>query len=610
MTFLNPFFLFGTLLVALPILIHLWFRKRLKRIPFSAVRFLKIIEARRFGWLRLREWFILAARCLFIVFLFLSLARPNLKSRVFGIGRRSSVFLIVDNSYSMAYGDNFERMKDLALQVISMYSSNSEFCVVPLCASLNNDGSFWTTVASAKHALDKVHLAYGQAGIGAALSGAPKADAKYDIDYVYIGDGQVANFMDYRREAIEQRILYWIRVSTGGNVGVVSVRLKDPVAVPMEDYVVEVALVNHWRRHWSGKIGVASGSYYDEQGVTLQPDAEGRFDFRLPLNAQTGKVMIFDDSLSIDNVYYFHKRFPRSVKVLVLGESPYLVQALGSESGPRSTFLVQTAKQLGTVDLRRYDVVVFDGMRDISESERIRLIDHLRNPGSGLVAILGEGFGSNLIDFLSEYCMVREPLVPKGYVIVDWIDQNHPVFRIFESSGALRDVQCYGYTKTEAQSGVIARFSGDDPFIVVRDNVAVITAALNEQSTNFVYSRAFVPVVLRLLMSVVQEQQRTEFYVGEEVIQEGLVKAPTGEFMRAGEEFTSPGFHSSNGDTVCVNVVSEEGNLEALSAERAEILNIKEVDPYQDLGGSDLSSFFLILALVSILTELGLILLR
>ncbi|UCD18964.1 MAG: BatA domain-containing protein [candidate division WOR-3 bacterium] len=610
MTFLNPFFLFGTLLVALPILIHLWFRKRLKRIPFSAVRFLKITEARRFGWLRLREWLILAARCLFIVFLFLSLARPNLKSRVFGIGRRSSVFLIVDNSYSMAYGDNFEQMKDLALQVISMYSSNSEFCVVPLCASLNSNGIFWTTVASAKHALDKIQLAYGQAGIGAALSGAPKADAKYDIDYVYVGDGQAVNFRDYRMEAIEQRTLYWIRVSTGGNVGVVNVALKDPVAVPMEEYIVEVALVNYGRRPWSGKVGIASGAYYDEQEGTLQPGAEGRFDFRLPRNAQTGKAMIYDDSLSIDNVYYFHKRLPRSVNVLVVGESPYLAQALGSESDPRSTFLVRTAEQLGAVDLRGYDVVVFDGMQDISESERIRLIDHLRNPGSGLVMILGEGFGPNLVDFLSDYCMVHEPVVPKGYVIVDWIDQHNPIFRIFESSGALRDVQCYGYTKTEAQSGVIARFSGDDPFIVVQDNVAVITAPLNERSTNFVYNRAFVPVVLRLMMSLVQEQQRTEFYVGEEVVQGGLVKAPTGELMRAGEEFTLPGFHSSNGDKVCVNVVSEEGNLEALSAERAGILNIKEVYPNQDLGGSDLSSFFLILALVSILAELGLILLR
>jgi hypothetical protein len=610
MTFLNPLFLLGTVLVAVPILIHLWFRKRLKRIPFSALQFLKSTEARRFGWLKLREWLILAARCLFILFLFLSLARPNLRTSVFKIGRLSSVFVIIDNSYSMAYGDNFERMKDLALQVISMYSSNSEFCIVPLCSTTDSIGTFWMSGKSAKHAVQKARLAYEQVSMRTALSNTPAREAKNDVEYVYIGDGQAANFRDFEAETTGEGTFYWVKIPAGGNVGILSVSLQDPVAVPLDDYTLEVAVVSHSRRPWSGKIGLAGGDYYDEQEATVQPGAEGRYEFQAPSHLLTGEVTIFDDSLLTDNVYYFRKRLPGLVRVLVIGDSPYLVQALMPQSGSNAPFVVQTTEQLGTRDLRDYDVLVLDGVQSISENERLRMADHLRKPGAGLVITLEGGVASNLAELLSDWCKIHDSVAPKGYVILDWIDNDHPIFKIFEGSGALRDVQCYRYVQTEAKSGVIARFSSGDPFIVVNDNVALISTRLNEQNTSFVYNRAFVPVLLRLIVNMVQGHERMEYYVGERIVQGGSVKTPTGELLRAGDEFRVAGFYSVDGETLCVNVRPEEGNLEILGPERARILNIEQLDPHQDLTGSDLSSFFLVLALLSILLELGLIWLR
>jgi len=610
MIFLNPLFLFGTALTIVPILIHLWFRKRLKKIPFPTLQFLRRTEARRFGWLRLREWLILVARCLFILFLFLSLARPHVKNQLFGMGRLASVYLIIDNSYSMAYGDNFERMKNLVQQVIARYSSKSEFCVVPLCSHSDGVENFWMTKKSALHAVQKAKLAYGEAGIRAALVDTPVREAKFSIDYVYVGDGQAANFREFQTEPAAQGTFYWVQISTGGNVGISNVELKDPVAVPLDKYTLQVTLTSHSMRRWSGKIGLSSGAYYDEKECILQPGAESRFDFDLPVHVLTGEVRIFDDSLLVDNVCYFRKQLPRNVRVLVVGDSPYIVRALMSESGSNAPFSVQTAEQLGNLDLRKYDVLVLDGVQSISESERIKLVDHLRKPGSGLIVAFGDGVGSNLQEFLSQCCRAGESVTPKGYVILDWIAIDHPVFRIFEESGALRDVQCYRYVKVEAQRGVLARLSGGDPFIVVNDNVAVISTRLNQHSTNFVYNRAFVPVLLRLMMNLVRGHQRMEFYVGEQIIQSGSVKTPSGEFLRTGDEFLMPGFYSHDGETLCVNVRPQEGDLQVLGAERARILNIRQIDPRRDLMGSDLSSLFLILALLSILLELGLIWLR
>ena len=610
MTFLQPWFLLGSLLAAVPILIHLWFRKRLKKIPFSALRFLKSTEAQRFGWLRLREWLILFTRCLLVVFLFVALARPHLKSTLFGMGRLASVCLIADNSYSMAYGDNFELMKRMGRQVISRYSSNSEFCIIPLCAGRSGTGDFWMNSKSALHALDKIELAYTGARIREAIERVPEIAPKHDIEYVYIGDGQVENFRDFPARVASQDQFIWVHVPAGGNIGISDVQLKDPVAVPIQNYTLQVVLKSHSPRTWSGKIGVSSGDYYFENDYVLKPHAEAALDLEIPVEYIRGKVQIFDDSLLPDNIYYFIKQLPQSIKVLLVGDSLYYLLALRPESGRDMPFEIETNSTIGNADLRRYDVVILSGVREISNSERLRLDDFLSRPGTGLVVNLGDSTGENLSKVLSEICIIQENVLPKGYVIVDWIDTSHRLFSIFEDEQVMREVQFYQYTKVTAKDGVLSGLSTGDPFIIARGNKVVITGRMLPQYTDFVYKSSFVPVTLRLLVSFAAESHRREFYVGDDVTPFRLVRTPTGDLLESGDHFKIPGFHVHDGETLGVNVGYAEGDLHPLGVERTAALNIRKVDPERDLAGSDLSALFLILAMLAVVVELGLILLR
>ncbi|MDH4211608.1 MAG: BatA domain-containing protein [candidate division WOR-3 bacterium] len=610
MTFLHPWFLLGSALAAVPILIHLWFRKRLKKIPFSTLQFLKSTEARRFGWLKLREWLILLTRCLFILCLFISLARPHLKSTLLGMGRLASVYLIADNSYSMVYGDNFERMKELGRQVISRYSTNAEFCIISLCEERAGTEYYWMRNQSALHSLGKIGLAYTGGQIREALERVPEMAAEHRIEYVYIGDGQVENFRDFPVQMTSESDFFWVRVPAGGNIGISRVLLKDPVAVPLQNYTLQVGVNSYSPRAWSGKIGVSSGDYYLEHEHVLQPGAEAVVDFELPVEYVNGKVEIFDDSLLPDNVYYFIKQLPQSMKVLLIGDSPYLIRALQPESGTSMPFGIQNVDKIGNTDLRRYDILILAGLREISESERLRLVDFLSRPGTGLIVILDEDVGDNLSEILVGTCRVEENVLPKGYVVVDWVDTSHRIFNIFEDQRAMRDVQFYRYMKVSAQHGALARFSTGDPCIIVRGNTAVITGRMLPQHTNFVYKSSFVPVFLRLLVNFVAESRRREFYVGENVAPLEWVRTPAGDLLNSEDNFKIPGFYSYDSETLCVNVRPGEGDLRILGAERAKVLNIRQVDAERDLTGSDLSSFFLLLALLSIVLELGLIFLR
>jgi len=119
-----------------------------------------------------------------------------------------------------------------------------------------------------------------------------------------------------------------------------------------------------------------------------------------------------------------------------------------------------------------------------------------------------------------------------------------------------------------------------------------------------------VPVLLRLLFDLTAGSGRKEFYVGESIAPFDRIRTPAGEFLERGDVFTMPGFYSSDTETLCVNVRPEEGDLSILGEDRARLLNIRQIDPGRELTGTDLSSFFLILAMLSVALELGLILLK
>src|SRR6476620_125870 len=67
--FLYPLFLFGLAAAALPVLIHLRNRRKLKRIHFPAVRFILLSQKRISRSYRLRHWILMALRTLAVVFL-------------------------------------------------------------------------------------------------------------------------------------------------------------------------------------------------------------------------------------------------------------------------------------------------------------------------------------------------------------------------------------------------------------------------------------------------------------------------------------------------------------------------------------------------------------
>ncbi|WP_152049490.1 BatA domain-containing protein [Tautonia marina] len=127
MTFLTPLLLWGTLLGAVPLIIHLLNRRRFRRVDWAPMRLLKLTVRRNRRRLQIEQWLLLLLRIALPILLFLMLARPILDPTGLegwaGPGSRTSRIVLVDDSLSMGYvGEGppaFQQAREVAAALLS-----------------------------------------------------------------------------------------------------------------------------------------------------------------------------------------------------------------------------------------------------------------------------------------------------------------------------------------------------------------------------------------------------------------------------------------------------------------------------------------------------------
>ena len=75
MSFLAPSLLWGLLAASVPFIIHLVSNRRVQKVEFSTVRFIKELEHETIRQLKLRQWILLILRTIAIVLLVMVFAR-------------------------------------------------------------------------------------------------------------------------------------------------------------------------------------------------------------------------------------------------------------------------------------------------------------------------------------------------------------------------------------------------------------------------------------------------------------------------------------------------------------------------------------------------------
>ena len=122
MTFLTPLFLVALAGLALPVLLHLIQKERKNVVHFPSLMFLRRIPYQSVQRRRIRHWFLLLMRLAALVLIVLAFARPFFRRQDLAAAAASGareVVVLLDRSYSMGYGDRWQRALSAARDAVN-----------------------------------------------------------------------------------------------------------------------------------------------------------------------------------------------------------------------------------------------------------------------------------------------------------------------------------------------------------------------------------------------------------------------------------------------------------------------------------------------------------
>ncbi len=134
MQFLYPLFLVGALSLAIPVILHLFYFRRFKKVYFTNVRFLKEVKEETSSRSRLRNLLVLLMRLLAFLFLVLAFAQPFIPRGEAVKKGIKAVSVYVDNSFSMSALSQdvplLEQAKARAREIVKSYNTEDRFQVI------------------------------------------------------------------------------------------------------------------------------------------------------------------------------------------------------------------------------------------------------------------------------------------------------------------------------------------------------------------------------------------------------------------------------------------------------------------------------------------------
>src|SRR6187397_2713162 len=117
MSFITPLFFVALAGLAIPVLLHLTQREKKQIIRFPSLMFVRRIPYQSVRRRKIHNWLLLFVRMTALALLIAAFARPLIPRAsplVLAGGGAREVVVLLDTSYSMGYGDRWERARRAA----------------------------------------------------------------------------------------------------------------------------------------------------------------------------------------------------------------------------------------------------------------------------------------------------------------------------------------------------------------------------------------------------------------------------------------------------------------------------------------------------------------
>ncbi|HRR82476.1 MAG TPA: BatA domain-containing protein, partial [Planctomycetota bacterium] len=593
MDFLNRYFLIGLLGAAVPILIHLLTRDRVRRVAFSTLRFFANVSRNVLRRKRIYEMILLAMRTAACALLAVAFARPFLAS---GDGGAGALFtpgtaraIVVDLSASMGREGLLTPLREEALTALNSLSEGSDAAALVTFADAPRvEAPFTRRLGEVRAKLEGIAPTHSGTRIAAAVQQADtllravKARAK---EVILISDLQRTGWTDFEGDwklAPGVRLIVRPVQPKEGSGGVAIVEADTPQSVALSRTPRTLAArVANFSRAEARDVEVAlsmGGKEVAAQKVSLRPGARMPVRFRHVFDTagdNPGSIRIKADAAPTGGQeFWFNVRVIPRIPVPILNGRPttspmtdaawFLAKALApGDDAPFVARSLDAGKALPE-ELQDARVVILANVGEVAPAIHNALAALLQR-GGGLLFLPGdrvdaETFNRSLGDLAP--CKLRRIIAPaaradeRAEIGIARVDYDHPIFEIFQRPhhgdlSTARFTQFWEVTDSQL-SRVLARYDDGRPALLERSIEAgtsmMLTNPADLQWSNLPLRAIFLPLLHQAVRYLaVRTEGRTAFRVGERLpVPEGhTLRGPDGKPVAAADAIAArPGLYS------------------------------------------------------------------
>ncbi len=496
MAFLNPFFLFGLLAAGIPLLIHLWNRRRVVTIDFSSLMFLAAAHRENARRLQLRQLLILLLRMAIVALIAIALARPflTLGLPVASMRSKTDVVIVLDNSYSMGYqevdGVRFEKAKAVATDILNTLRHGDSATLIlmsdtpyPVFQQLTPD------LESVIEAINTAKISYQTTHVQSSLELAHEilaASQQLNKELYLISDFARNGWENWERlpNRSGARIsLIPVTDNEAHNISIEEIRPSNQLMGVNLLIQLNVTIVNHSTAasdqniltlFIGGEKQKTVNASFDRADETLKTTLTHTFSTP---GTHTGYLTLTEDRLNIDNRRYFALDVIGEVRVLCVGEeTDYLTLALNphnfvsshhqSAASSQGYTLVDqevsvdtsvplktkslkpitntmilptqcTPAEFENFPLEGYDVIILADVPEITRQSDTQLQEFIRQ-GKSIIVFMSSQSAPTSYNALRNMWLPAEvgpPLTWTPPQQVGTYQKSHPIFDIFPSAG-------------------------------------------------------------------------------------------------------------------------------------------------------------------------------
>ncbi len=528
LAFLVPLFLLGIAGIVVPIVVHLTRRQRRNVVHFPSLMFLQKIPYQEQRRRRIQHWFLLSLRALALILVAAAFARPFFDRSslgALGSGGPREVVVLVDQSYSMAIGDQMERARQEAERIFRGLGPLDRASLVGFSRGADVAARSTSDLTRLRGAVDTLQVSSAATRFGPALK-----VAQTILEESTLPSGEVYLLTDFQRngwtgdEGVRlppgSRV---IPVPLGAATAIDNVMVTD-VSLPRQmvagrERVTPTARVVRRGGDEPREVVVTlelDGQELQSQTASLLPNSATAVTFQpitLSRPHTRGTVRIPDDDLTTDNTHHFVLSPGNALPVLIVeaAQAPsdvslYLRGALGISDDGRFEVRTRRSSTIRPVDLEGVGAVFLNNVLvDGGSAERLR--SFVEN-GGGVFVALGQGAGwpASAADLLPGTIGQMEDRLQGRGGRLGFLDYEHPVFEVFAGprSGDFTGARFYRAWRMQPadSAGILARY--DDGSVALaelrhgRGRVLVWTSSLDAFWNDLALQPVFLPFVHRL----------------------------------------------------------------------------------------------------------------